>query len=360
MVSGVARGLALARTNKSIGSEHIRRADAAGLAEAVSRLEAGKVVAFPTETVYGLGADAARDEAVEKIYRLKGRPRGNPLIVHVLDVEMARACVLEFPPAAEILAKAFWPGPLTLVLRRGRGLSRLVSAGLSTVAIRCPSHRIARALIRRLGSPIAAPSANRYGQTSPTTAEHVYAEFHSDCPLILDGGACQVGLESTVLDLTGSQPVVLRPGAITPEMIQHALKRSLEAGSHVISKSLIVPRQSAAPSPGLARRHYAPRTTAYRFPRKNWGKIRAWIEKGRGREPVVLISHDTRIALGEPNTTIVMPDDDVGYAKRLYAALRQADHAGCKSILVLEPQHKQGLWPAVIDRLARATEEVPL
>lgn len=318
--------------------------------EAGARIRRGELVAFPTETVYGLGADATSDAAVKSIYEAKGRPSTNPLIVHVPETADARRFVTALTPAAEILAKQFWPGPLTMVLPRGAGVSPVVSAGRDTVAIRCPKHKVADALLRTAERPIAAPSANRSGFTSPTTAQHVLAELEGRIPLILDGGPCVVGLESTVIDMTVSPPKILRPGAITREMMQELI------GSVDVFHGSVKSDEAAA-SPGLLSRHYAPRTPAYRFNRTQWESIRD--NALRSTDVRILLSFDPAISLAAPHETILLPTDSTGYAKTIYSALREADERHGSSIFVLSPDNEsEGLWAAVTDRLRRATVQV--
>ena len=321
----------------------------AALLNAVEYLRAGELVAFPTETVYGLGADARRDDAVRAIYAAKGRPSGNPLIVHVADLAAAKACAAHWPNLADRLAKQFWPGPLTLIVPRGEGLSPLVSAGRHTVALRCPKHPVAEALLCVFNGPIAAPSANRSGFTSPTTAQHVMAELSGRVPLILDGGACDIGLESTVLDISGDVPTVLRPGAITLEQLRAAIG-DVQMIVHTVS-----PEESAA-SPGMHDRHYAPHTPAYRFGRGQWNAARALAER---QGPVGLLSFAEDIFLPAPHETVRMPGEELAYARTLYAALREIDQRGLAALLVLMPERHEGVWVAVVDRLRRATRELP-
>jgi L-threonylcarbamoyladenylate synthase len=323
---------------------------------AAEYLRAGELVAFPTETVYGLGADARRDEAVRKIYAAKGRPSGNPLIVHVADPADARpgmGFTANWPQAAEKLAKRFWPGPLTLIVPRGPGLSELVSGGRHTVALRCPKHPVADALLRTFGGPLAAPSANRSGFTSPTTAGHVRAELDGRIPLIIDGGACPIGLESTVVDLSENVPTVLRPGAITVEMLREAI------GGVQLGMMTVRPEESAA-SPGLQARHYAPRTAAYRFGRAEWKRAEQFAagQLAAGGKVGLLSSLD-EVHLAAPHETIRMPAAETEYARSLYGALREVDGKGLKAILVLMPEMHGGMWAAITDRLQRATEPLP-
>jgi L-threonylcarbamoyladenylate synthase len=334
----------------------------AALAQAAALLKNGDLVAFPTETVYGLGADATADAAVQKIYTAKGRPPGNPLIVHLPTADAARALPTVWPEAADRLAAQFWPGPLTLILPRKKGaLSPLVSAGRTTVALRCPNHPVAQQLLRAADLPIAAPSANRSGFTSPTAAAHVYAELAGRIPLILDGNAaatkesggrggdCHIGLESTVLDLSTGTPTVLRPGAITLEMLR-ALLPSVQLAT------LTVNPDEAAASPGLHSRHYAPRTPAFRFTLTQWPHARHFAD---AHTPVALITYNDHITLPAPHHTLLLPHDEPAYARNLYAALRDADALHAKSILLLSPPADTGLWLAITDRLRRATQPLP-
>lgn len=325
------------------------------LDEAVALLRAGDLVAFPTETVYGLGADATSDAAIQKIYTAKGRPPGNPIIVHIPTTDAARACTTRWPDAAALLTEAFWPGPLTLILPRSTAISTALSAGRDTVALRCPSHPVAQSLLRAFGKPIAAPSANRSGFTSPTAAAHVYAELAGRIPLILDGngggekGDCHIGLESTVLDLSTDIPTILRPGAITLEMLRPLLPTVQVA-------ALTVSTEEAAASPGLHARHYAPRTPAFRFSHTQWPHARHFAD---AHTPAALITWNDHITLPAPHHTLLLPHDEPAYARALYAALREADALHLKAILLLSPPADTGLWLAVSDRLRRASLPLP-
>ncbi len=317
-------------------SSAIRAVDAASLDEAAAIIRAGGLVAFPTETVYGLGANALDADAVRAIFAAKGRPSTNPVIVHVTSVDDARALVREWPAVAQRAAALWWPGPLTLVLPRADHVPDVVTAGLDAVAVRLPAHPVARALIAAAGRPIAAPSANRSSELSPTTAEHVAKGMEGRVELILDGGACTVGLESTVLDLTGAVPTVLRPGGISI----HALRAAL---GHVDVREARIGEGEARVSPGMMARHYAPRATVVRFsgtlpttPRGLWGAL-------------LLTSR-------APGATITrtMPSDPEGYAREFYAALHAVDDAGCTTVFVEEPPDGEE-WGAVRDRLNRAS-----
>ncbi len=331
-------------TELTVADSAIRRAAAL--------LSAGELVAFPTETVYGLGADARLDSAVLKIYAAKGRPVGNPIIVHVRGVGDARGYAAKWPDAAERLARKFWPGPLTIIVPRGTGISALVSAGRPTVALRAPDHPVAQELLRQFGGPIAAPSANRSGFTSPTTAQHVLAELAGRVERILDGGACAIGLESTVVDVSDeSGPArILRPGAITAEMVREVL-------GDVETLSATVGVEEAAESPGQHSRHYAPRTPAFGFLRSEWDAVREWantLAPPTGG-PVALITWADDIFLPAPQETIRLSADPAEYGRTVYAALREADEKMPAAILVLLPESRSGLWAAITDRLRRAT-----
>jgi L-threonylcarbamoyladenylate synthase len=304
--------------------------------EAISRaaelLRAGKLVAFPTETVYGLGADATDDRAVAAIFAAKGRPRFNPLIVHVPDLAAAEA-IAEFSNRARDLTRRFWPGPLTLVLRRREtsGTSLLACAGLDTVAVRVPAQPAAQALLRAVGRPLAAPSANRSGHVSPTTAAHVAAELGRRVALILDGGPCPVGLESTVLDTSGARPALLRPGGVTLEELEAQLGSIDTAGSD----------PEAPRSPGQLASHYAPRLT-----------LRMNAIDARPGEALLAFGPDAPPVFAEV-LNLSPAGDIVEAAANLFALLRRLDRPEFTGIAVMPiPEHGLGL--AINDRLRRA------
>ena len=311
----------------------IAPANAEWIAEAGHLIRSGALVAFPTETVYGLGADATNGEAVARVFDAKGRPAFNPLIVHVLDLEAAEAIGL-FSPMARGLAQAFWPGPLTLVVPRRdeAGVSDLVSAGLSTIALRAPDHPVARALLSAAQRPIAAPSANRSGHVSATRAEHVSADLGDKAAVILDGGPTTRGLESTVLSLAGETPVLLRPGAITAEAIEEVVGKALARR----------PENGGVPtSPGQLQSHYAPRARL-RLNASTWQPDDAVLAFG------TVASHPAR---GMVNLS---PSGDlVEAAANLFAALRELDASGAETIAVT-PISAHGLGEAINDRLERA------
>ncbi|MFO0828364.1 MAG: L-threonylcarbamoyladenylate synthase [Phycisphaerales bacterium] len=317
----------------------IVKADASAIKKAASIIKDGGVVAFPTETVYGLGCDTFNERAALEVYRIKRRPSSNPLIAHVLDVPMAKRVVIGWDVRCQKLAEAFWPGPLTLVLPRRAEVAPSSIGGRSTVAVRNPSHPVARQLLEASATPISAPSANRSGRVSPTRAEHVAEEF-SDEPelLILDGGPSVVGLESTVLDLSRARPVVLRPGAVTVEMLKPIIGD--------IAEPLFV---SQASSPGTSPRHYAPRSRAELVDASGLARRLTSCP-----DPVAVLAFSADI-VPAPHVAIVMPNDPKEYAAKLYESLRQADSLDRPLILVERPPEKSGLWAAIHDRLRRAT-----
>jgi len=325
--------------------------ESAEIERAVEILRSGGLVAFATETVYGLGADATNARAVDKIFSVKGRPPTNPLIVHVADVSVARRYVTAWPESAEHLARAFWPGPLTMVLPKYQTIVPAVTAGLPTVAIRCPDHPIALALLKKFSGPIAAPSANRSNRISPTTADHVRRELGDDVDLILDGGDCRVGIESTVVDLTSSRPAILRPGAIGRERLEQLLGP--------IDFTPATDHSAPAASPGRLPVHYAPTAPAFRFTNSDLARLQNLLSSRLGRSTVFLIIEGTELAAQlrqwtNSGTIIEMPASADDYARRLYAAFHEADDRRPDAIWVQQPPD-QPQWDAVKDRLSRAT-----
>jgi L-threonylcarbamoyladenylate synthase len=319
---------------------HIVEASDNAIAEAARLLAAGDVVAFPTETVYGLGASTFDASALLKVYEIKGRPFDNPLIAHVIDASQARSLVHEWPARAEALAQRFWPGPLTMILERRDAVPAEATAGLPTIAVRAPSHPIARQLIEAFGGPISAPSANRSGRISPTRAEHVADDF-ADLPdlTILDGGSSECGIESTVLDLTMDRPRILRPGSIDEQSIAAAL------GESILSPEI----DEQAASPGTSPRHYAPRTPVAVLDR--YELLLRLRETGK---PIAAMMVG-EAAVESPHQLIAMPEDAEAYAAQFYDALRRADAMGVSAILIERPPHAGGLWRAIHNRLQRAT-----
>ena len=311
----------------------IVKATEEAIAKAAALLREGKLVAFPTETVYGLGGDATNGRTVAAIFAAKGRPRFNPLIMHFADAAKAGEHA-EMTPLAHRLTAAFWPGPLTLVLARrvGSSLSDLVSAGLDSVAVRVPDHPVAQALLRAAGCPLAAPSANRSGHLSPTRAEHVYADFGDGIALILDGGPTAHGLESTVIDARGDEPVLLRPGAVTAETIEAVLGQPLRRGGTSAEKPS---------SPGQLQSHYAPRA-----------RLRLGAASANAGE--ALLAFGPKAPGDGPRAINLSPSGDlIEAAANLFAALRALDATGVDTIAVM-PIPEQGLGEAINDRLRRA------
>lgn len=306
------------------------------LRRAAQILRAGGLVAFPTETVYGLGADAANEKAVARLYAVKRRPADHPVIIHFAAAQAAFDWAREVPDAARKLAQKFWPGPLTLILKRSRQARDFVTGAQDTVGLRVPSHPVAQELLRLFDGAIAAPSANRFGLVSPTTAAHVRDDLGKDVDLVLEGGASDVGIESTIVDLSGATPVLLRPG--------HISKAEIEALIGAVGeKDATSPRHS-----GGLERHYAPRTPAKMVPTYALDKEISVFEN---RVAVLAFSRpDERV-----DFWLRMPRDPHAYAQRLYAALRELDTAGCARILVEAPPDAPE-WDAVRDRLRRACE----
>lgn len=319
----------------------ISTADAAGIAEAGGIIRSGGLVAFPTETVYGLGANALDADAVAKIFAAKGRPATNPLIVHVRSADAA-AEIARVSDIAKRLIDAFWPGPLTLVLPKESAIPDIVTAGGPTVAVRQPSHPVAQALLDAAGVPISAPSANRSESISPTRAEHVLAGLGDAAGLILDGGPCTVGIESTVLDVTVDPPRILRPGMVTPAQIADVLGYEIVSGSE---RSMGVAR-----SPGQMPRHYAPRT-----PVRIHGDI--WAEADGASNRIAVIAY-SRPTARRACRVYLLADNPTEYAAKLYDTLHAADAAGVDEILI-EAVPDGEPWSAIRDRLTRAAAVSP-
>lgn len=338
--------------------------DAAVLARAAARLRAGGLVAFPTETVYGLGAHALDADAVRRIYAAKGRPATNPVIVHVADADAARAVVAAWPPLAARLAAAFWPGPLTLVLPRAPHVPDVVTAGLDRVGVRVPAHPVALALLRAAALPVAAPSANASDRVSPTTAAHVEASLGPAADvLVLDGGESAVGIESTVVDASGDVPVLLRPGGIDRDAIAAAcgVAPRLHPAVHATLARGDAPPEDdddAAPraAPGMVRRHYAPRAKVLLVAAGDVGAMTAALADARAAEgDAVGVLAIAAIPLDAgPVAVEAMPDDPAAYARRLYAVLHAMDARGVRRLLV-ERVPAGAAWDGVRDRLARAS-----
>lgn len=317
------------------------------IAIAIRRLREGGLVAFPTETVYGLGAIAFDERAVARVFELKGRPAANPLIVHVSGVGMARACVTDWPERAEKLAREFWPGPLSIVLPRSARIPANVTGGGPNVAVRCPDHPLTLALLEALGAPLVGPSANTSGAVSPTCAEHVRESFTEEEVYVLDGGPCIGGIESTVLSLAGPVPVELRPGLITPEQIEAVIG----VRPAKLVRGPAAPAEGPLPSPGLLERHYAPRTPTVMVDGPGLA-----VAIARAAGPAVILTHEP-VAVGGPHRVELLPADARAYASALYAALRRADRAGAGLIIIRRPPEggpDAAIWSAILDRLSRA------
>jgi len=319
------------------------------VARAVELLRAGQVVALPTETVYGLAANALDERAVKRIFEVKKRPAHNPIIVHVAGQEMARRCAGEWPESAGQMARAFWPGPLTLVLERAAKIPAVVTAGGPTVGIRWPSHPFMQAVIRACGFPLAAPSANSSNRVSPTTAAHVSADLGAKIPLIVDGGPCQVGIESTVLDLTVKPARVLRPGMVHGESLRAAapgLEWAVEADGQGEKEGILK-------SPGRLPKHYSPRARLLVRSWRDEGELRQEILKAALKpENVGIISH-TVIPVTAPGRVSIIPRDAEAFARAIYAELHRCDAAGMEAIIV-EAVPEGAEWRGIADRLRRA------
>jgi len=320
----------------------------AALDRAAGILSAGGLVAIPTETVYGLAAVATDADAVARIFAAKGRPATNPLIVHVADPAMARGLSSAWPDAAETLAAALWPGPVTLVVPRGGTIPDAVTAGGPTVALRCPAHPLTRLLIEKVGAPLAAPSANRSLAVSPTTAAHVLDGLADRVDLILDGGPCGRGIESTVVDCTTDPPLVLRPGPVTVARLSQVLSASVAAGA-------AHPVDGVARAPGRSPRHYAPRTPL-ELPARSAERVAALLAEG-ARVGWLTSAADApdarRLAANRDLVIVPMPADPDAYAAVLYATLHALDKRDLAAI-VADPLPDTDAWRAVRDRLSRA------
>ena len=318
------------------------------IALAAKLLKEGEVVAFPTETVYGLGANALNESAVRAIFSAKERPADNPLIVHVSGKEQLDG-LCQVTDTAKKLMDAYWPGPLTMLLMKTDAVPAVTTASLPSVAVRCPNHPVARALIEACQLPIAAPSANRSGRPSPTTAAHVFEDMEGRIPLILDGGACQVGVESTVVDLTGDMPCVLRPGAITARMIADV------AGDCAVASSVMRPLKEgeAAPSPGMRHRHYAPKAKMTVYVGENEKTAQAIIARYDQADNAVILAHESAVPLFGSRRVYSLGDTPREGAHLLFKRLREMDETGCDVILA-QGWKAEGEALAVMNRMARA------
>jgi len=308
---------------------------------AAELLRAGELVAFPTETVYGLGADASNAQAVARIFAAKGRPQDHPLIVHLPDASHIDAWARDVPEAARKLAAVFWPGPLTLILKRRTGVPDAITGGQDTVGLRVPGHPLALELLREFNGGVAAPSANRFGHISPTTAQHVQDELGDAVALVLDGGPCQVGIESTILDLSAGEPAILRPGMISAEAIADVLG-AMPAGSG---------RADAPRVSGSLDSHYAPRTPLELV--SSDGLVFAVRNAIISQERTAFLASMAQPIHHELITWKLAPTEPAPFARALYANLRELDALGCGRIIVQQPP-QTAAWLAVLDRLRRA------
>ncbi len=314
------------------------------LERAALRLEAGLTVVFPTETVYGLGADASNPEAVRRIYEIKGRPADHPLIVHIAGLGDLEAWADPIPPEAWRLGERFWPGPLTLILPCRGEVPKAVTGGRDTIAVRVPAHPVAAALLKAFGRGIAAPSANRFGRLSPTTSGHVREEFGEEAGMILEGGPCRIGVESTIVSLVGETPLILRPGALTAGEIGEVLGRKIGGAS----EGQVVPA-----APGSHCVHYAPKTpleilSGTHLPGRVFRTIRAGEKAG-----ILALTQGAGSFGSDKVATILMPSRADEYARELYAALHRLDRSGCDRLFAERPPATEE-WIAVRDRLGRA------
>jgi L-threonylcarbamoyladenylate synthase len=325
------------------------------IADAVAILQSGGLVAFPTETVYGLGADATNSDAVRKIFAAKGRPATNPLICHVANGAVARRYVRSWPEIAQKLAEAFWPGPLTLVLPKESAIADEVTAGLSTVGVRAPDHPLTLELLRAFDGPLAGPSANRSNHVSPTSAQHVREDLNDRVDLILDGGPCGVGIESTVLDLASDEPMLLRPGGISRAQIERII-------GPVRLDRATTDAAIPARAPGQHPMHYAPTTPAFRFERSDRDRLLQRFESDSTAAFALLLIDPTVRGLlvpadperEGPGEKLALPLDPILYARKLYETRRMLEGTRARAIYIeLPPDTPE--WTAVRDRLIRAT-----
>ncbi len=329
--------------------------DPASLKSSVSTaaelLRAGELVAFPTETVYGLGANAFDEQAVRQVYAVKGRPADNPMIVHVHSQRQARELMQEVPDLFGELVNEFWPGPLTLIVRHNAAVPDAVTAGLDTVALRMPDLKITRSLLCAAGVPVAAPSANISGKLSPTDAQSVFADLKGKIAAVLDGGACPVGIESTVLDLTTSDPVILRPGTVTRENLEDVIQSCVQFAAQESDRPL---------SPGMKYRHYAPRASLILVSPVHGdiasvlaAQIREHVSAGR---KAGLLAPDSLRGMGESAFFSLRQGTPVDYARLLYAGLRSLDSEGVE-VIFCPGIEEEGIGVAVMNRLGKAAEK---
>jgi L-threonylcarbamoyladenylate synthase len=323
------------------------------IAAAAAHIAAGDLVAMPTETVYGLAADAHNPAAVARIFAAKGRPMTDPLIVHIADIGQLAGVATDFPPAFALLAETFWPGPLTILLPRHPALSTQITAGFDTVAVRMPAHPVALALIRASGTPLVAPSANLFSHPSPTTGRHVMHDLDGRIAMVLDAGPCRIGVESTIVDITQSPARILRQGGVSAEQLSTVL-----GDIRIVTRTLDTTQ--AAPAPGMLLKHYAPRTPLMLL-RGSAAAVRRSVVKAHAQKRIIWLCYaeDERFAgmRGIHTMCLGAAADSTHIARSLFAALRAADAEGYALIVIAEPRG-DGVAAAVRDRLYRAAEGV--
>ena len=319
------------------------------IALAAKLLRQGELVALPTETVYGIAADARNAEAVKKIFEAKGRPQDNPLIVHICGMEMLHGIVAEVPERAKKLAAAFWPGPLTMVMPRGPEVADVTCAGLDTVGVRMPSHPVVQAVIKASGVAFAAPSANLSGKPSPTNAADTFADMDGRLPLILDGGESAVGVESTVVAVTGDKPMILRPGYVTKEQMEAVLGEEVLVNHAILEK---LRDGEVARSPGMKYKHYAPKAEVT-IVKGSFPAYRSYLEAHAAPGVWALCFDGEESQLPVPCICYGKADDGVSEAHRLFTALRELDKHGAKTVYARCPR-SDGVSMAVYNRLIRA------
>ena len=320
----------------------------ASIEAAAKLIRDGKIVAIPTETVYGLGADAHNENAVREVFAVKGRPQDNPLIVHVCDLVMLKTAVREITPEAAALAKKFWPGPLTMVLPKTDSIPDSITCGLPTVAVRMPSHPVARALIRAAGTPVAAPSANLSGKPSTTTGQHVWDDLEGKIPMILDAGPCEVGVESTVISLSGARPTILRPGIVTLEEIREVLPDAVmsEAVTHELAAG------EKAESPGMKYKHYAPKAEVF-LVRGSLDRFADYTENIAACDSYAMCFDGEEERIRIPSIAYGPKDNLELQARRLFAVLRAVDRF-CAATVFVRVEKDTDTSSAVYNRLIRA------
>ncbi len=327
-------------------------ADGDGIARAAALLRQGEIIALPTETVYGIAADARNGRAVAKIFEAKGRPQDNPLIVHIDDIKMLKGLVSDFPERAQLLAAAFWPGPLTIIMPRGPEVAAECCAGLDTVGIRMPSHPVVRQVIEASGCAFAAPSANLSGRPSPTAGQDVLADMRGRWPRILDGGSCAVGVESAVISMVGERPTLLRPGYITLEDLERALGEEVAVSGAILEK---LADGEVARSPGMRYKHYAPKADITILD-GDFAQFKAYLAAHAAEQPACLCFDGEATALealGYPCVSYGPEGDGAAQAKHIFRCLRALDEQGDRVVYARCPR-KDGVSMAVYNRLIRA------